>query len=351
MIYQLPSSKNFESQLKDKNTHLFILKNARGMQVALSDYGARIVSILVPDQKGNLRDVALGFDSIQKYYEADEQYHGVTAGRFANRIANGKFEINGSSYTLDQNNGINSLHGGVEGFHRRVWDRRMNQESYVEFYYVSKDGEEGFPGNLSVVVSYSLTDENEIIIKYRAESDQDTVINLTNHTYFNLNGEGNGDILNHHLQINSTEYLAVDEHQIPNAIIPVEGTAFDFREFKTIAQDIAANDEQLIAAKGYDHCFVNAVPISSPCASVFSPSSGIRMDVLTTEPGVQLYTGNWMTGNDIGKSGHKYLPYAGFCLETQHYPDSPNQPEFPTTSLKKGEVFTSETHFKFSIQK
>ncbi|WP_270089407.1 aldose epimerase family protein [Sphingobacterium sp. SYP-B4668] len=351
MTYSLPPSKNFESTLSNKNTHLVVLKNDRGMQVALSDYGARIVSILVPDRKGNLIDVALGFDSIQKYYEADEQYHGVTAGRFANRIANGRFELNGKTYTLAQNNGINSLHGGPEGFHRKVWDRRISYEAHAEFYYISKDGEEGFPGNLSVVVSYTLTSENKIIIKYRAQTDEDTVINLTNHTYFNLNGEGNGDILNHHLKINSTEYIAVDEHQIPSAILPIAGTAFDFSEFKTIAQDIRNEDHQLVAAKGYDHCFAVNTPISQPCASIFSPNSGVRMDVFTTEPGVQLYTANWMTGNDIGKSGHRYLAYTGFCLETQHFPDSPHQPEFPTTVLKKEEVFTSETHFSFSIEK
>jgi len=321
------------------------------MQVALSDYGARIVCILVPDRNGNLVDVALGFDTIQKYYKADEQYHGVTAGRFANRIANGEFELNGKTYSLVQNNGINSLHGGPEGFHCRVWDRRVNYEAHAEFYYVSKDGEEGFPGNVSLVVSYTLTPENAIVVKYRAQTDADTVINLTNHTYFNLNGEGNGDILNHHLQINAAEYIAVDEHQIPNAVIPVDGTAFDFRQFKTIAQDIREDDDQLTSAKGYDHCFVINTPISQACASVFSPTSGIRMDVFTTEPGVQLYTGNWMTGNDIGKSGHKYLAYTGFCLETQHFPDSPNQPDFPTTVLKKGEVFNSETHFTFSLEK
>jgi len=349
--YHLPSIHNFTSTVNEKNTHLIILKNTRGMQVALSDYGARIVSILVPDNKGKLTDVALGFSNIGLYYRADEQYHGVTAGRFANRIANGRFELNGKEYQLPINNGINCLHGGPEGFHKKIWDRRVSYESQAEFYLVSKDGEEGFPGNLNVSVTYTLTNDNEIIIKYRADSDEDTVINLTNHTYFNLNGEGSGDILSHQLKINSDAYLAVDENQIPIATVPVDGTPFNFKEFKSIAQDITANDEQLIAAKGYDHCFVNNSPISTACATAYAPKSGIRLDVFTTEPGVQLYTGNWMTGNDTGKSGNVYLPYAGFCLETQHFPDSPNQPDFPSTVLKAGEEFISETHFKFSLEK
>ncbi|UIR55367.1 galactose mutarotase [Sphingobacterium sp. SRCM116780] len=349
--YHLPSIHNFSSTINEKNTHLIVLKNTRGMQVALSDYGARIVSILVPDNKGNLIDVALGFGSIHRYYYADEQYHGVTAGRFANRIANGKFELNGKEFSLPINNGINCLHGGPNGFHKKIWDRRVSYESQAEFYLISADGEEGFPGNLNVSVSYTLTNENEIIIKYRADSDQDTVINLTNHTYFNLNGEGSGDILSHQLRIHADAYLAVDDYQIPCARVPVAGTAFDFQEFKSIAQDIIAPDEQLISAKGYDHCYIHNNPISQACATVYSPSSGVRLDVFTTEPGVQLYTGNWMTGNDIGKSGNTYLPYAGFCLETQHFPDSPNQPEFPSTLLKTGEEFISETHYKFSIEK
>ncbi|AIM35729.1 aldose epimerase [Sphingobacterium sp. ML3W] len=349
--YHLPSIHNFTSTVDEKNTHLIVLKNTRGMQVALSDYGARIVSILVPDNKGKLTDVALGFSNIGLYYRADEKYHGVTAGRFANRIANGKFELNGKTYSLPINNGINCLHGGPGGFHTKIWDRRVSYQSQAEFYLVSQDGEEGFPGNLNVSVTYTLTNDNEIIIKYRADCDQDTVLNLTNHTYFNLNGEGSGDILSHQLKINSDAYLAVDENQIPIATVPVEGTAFNFKEFKSIAQDIVADDEQLIASKGYDHCFVNNNPISTACATVYSPKSGIRLDIFTTEPGVQLYTGNWLTGNDIGKSGKAYLPYAGFCLETQHFPDSPNQPEFLSTLLKAGAEFISETHLKFSIEK
>lgn len=349
--YRIPSLHYFTSTKNEKNSHLFVLKNSRGMQVALSDYGARIVSILVPDNKGNLIDVALGFGSIHQYDKADEQYHGATVGRFANRIANGQFKLHDKVFTLPKNNGNNCLHGGDEGFHSKIWDRRVCQQDYVEFYYVSKDGEEGFPGNLNVSVTYTLTNENEIIIKYRADSDQDTVINLTNHTYFNLNGEGSGDILTHQLKINADHYLAVDANQVPIALVPVEGTAFDFRSSKSIAQDIAANEEQLILAKGYDHCFVNNNPISQACASVYAPKSGIRMDVFSTEPGVQLYTANWMTGNDIGKSGSKYLPYSGFCLETQHFPDSPNQVDFPSTLLKAHEEFHSETHYKFTIVK
>ena len=324
------------------------------MQVALTDYGARIVSILVPDKFGDLRDVVLGFDSIHGYLNADEKYHGATIGRYGNRIANGKFSLPDSDviYILAQNNSSNSLHGGPTGFHSRVWDRRVSFANKVDFYYVSQDGEEGFPGTLKVNVSYELTEENALKINYQAETDKTTVVNLTNHAYFNLNGEGHSDILQHKLHIPSDDFIAIDDKQIPlGQLFPVTATAFDFREAKKIVTDIASEDEQLTFGSGYDHTFVNKQPVSIPAATAYSEASGIQLDVLTTEPGVQFYTGNFLTGNDIGKSGGKYHSRTAFCFETQHYPDSPNQPQFPSTTLAPGELFNSETTYRFTIKK
>lgn len=352
MIYQLPETKKFEKQIAGKSTHLITLKNRSGMQVAFTDYGARIVSILVPDKNGNLTDVVLGFDSIDGYLEAKESYHGATIGRFANRIAQGKFTLDGQSYTLDQNNGPNSLHGGPTGFHNRVWDRQVSFKKIIDFSLVSEDGEEGFPGKLHVHVSYELTEDNEIIIKYKANTDKTTVINFTNHAFFNLNGEGNGDILSHLLQIPATQYLPIDANLIPlGTTAELRETAFDFTSPKKIAQDIGAAEEQISRGNGYDHNYINTAPISQPAATAHSESSGIVMQVFTTEPGLQFYSGNFLNGSDSGKSGNKYLQYSGFCLETQHYPDSPNQAHFPSVRIAPGETFTSQTSYKFSVCK
>lgn len=350
--FQHPQPKHFECSIDGMNTHLFSLQNRSGMQVYLTDYGARIVSILVPDQFGNLIDVALGFESIAKYQEADEQYHGASIGRFANRIANGQFRLDGQLFQLTQNNGSNSLHGGPKGFHSKVWDRQVSFKNRVDFYYVSPDGEEGFPGSVTVNIAYELSEENELIIKYKAESDKKTIINLSNHTYFNLNGEGRSDILNHILTLPATHYLPIDEQQIPFGFeAMVDGSAFDFRAGKRIADDIANLEEQLERGNGYDHTFVNNQPLSQPAATVLAKSSGIQLEVFTSEPGIQFYTGNALTGKDIGKSGVPYNARTGFCLEAQHYPDSPNQPNFPSVILEPGESFHSETRYKFSIKK
>lgn len=354
--YTLPKLADFDHKIADKKTHLFVLENDRGVRVALSDFGARIVSILVPDKNGDLVDVVLGFSSMEAYINAGEPFHGVTVGRFANRIANGRFTIDGEMYHVDPNNGPNALHGGVNGFHNQVWDSRVIYKEKADFYYVSADGEEGFPGTLSVMVKYRLTDDNELIISYRAETDKPTVINLTNHAFFNLNGEGNGDVLNHVLQIQADNYLPVDEHQIPTGVLaPVAGTPFDFTAPKPIQQDITQADEQLKKGNdGYDHNYVlnaNVIDTQHPAATILSPKTGICLDVLTTEPGLQLYTGNFLNGTDTGKQGNPYRKYGAFCLETQHFPDSPNQPEFPSTLLLPGQVFQSETRYRFSIVK
>ena len=349
--YKLPIAQGFEHKIDHKNTHLITLKNRAGMAIALTDYGARLVSALVPDKHGNLIDVVLGFDSIEGYLHAKEQYHGATVGRFCNRIAKGKFNLESKEYSLALNNGNNCLHGGIKGFHRKVWDRQVSFKKLVDFYYVSPDGEEGFPGELKTSVSYELTNENEIIIKFRGTTDAPTVLNLTNHAYFNLNGEGNGDVLNHLIQINSDEFLPIDENQIPiGKPESIEETAFDFRQAKTIAQDINAQDDQLEYANGYDHCYLNKQPISQAIASAYSKESGILLEVFTSEPSIHFYTGNFLA-DDLGKSGHRYLRYGGFCFEAQHYPDSPNHPDFPSVILNPGEVFQSEIRYKFSIQK
>ncbi len=354
--YTLPHPKDFEHQIDGKKTHLVILENNAGVRVALSDFGARIVSILVPDKTGKLVDVVLGFNSMQAYIQAGEPFHGVTVGRFANRIADGRFTIDGETYYVQPNNGPNALHGGANGFHNQVWDRRVVYKEKADFYYVSADGEEGFPGRLSVMVKYRLTDDNELVISYRAETDKPTVINLTNHAFFNLNGEGNGDVLNHVLQINADKYLPVDRVQIPTgALAPVAGTPFDFTSPKPIQQDISLADEQLERGNGgYDHNYVlhaGVMDTQHPAATIFSPLTGIRLEVLTNEPGLQFYSGNFLNGTDTGKKGKPYEKYGAFCLETQHFPDSPNQSSFPSTLLLPGQVFQSETKYRFSIVK
>lgn len=349
----LPQKQSFEKTIFQKNTHLFVLRNTNGAYLALTDYGARVVSILIPDKYGNLTDVALGYNNIDSYLNSAEPYFGATIGRYANRIANGQFELNGKKYILTKNNNSNSLHGGPEGFHHKVWDRRLSfQRNTIDFYLFSPDGEEGFPGDLRVHVNYTLTDDNEIIITYRAQANKDTILNLTNHTYFNLNGEGKESILNHKLKINSPSYLPINNNMIPlGAKEFVHNTAFDFRKYKAIGKDIGSSDEQLKIANGYDHTYINTLNISSAIAEVFSSKSGILMEVFTSEPGVQLYTGNFLESKENGKSGTPYDQYSGFCLETQHYPDSPNQVNFPSTILKKDEEFHSKTIYKFSLKR
>lgn len=354
-LYKLPKGDQFEHQVSGKSTHLMTLENNRGMKVALSDYGARIIGLIVPDKAGNPTDVVLGFDSIRGYLAAGEPYHGATVGRFANRIANGVFTIGNETFTIQPNNGPNALHGGVKGFHTQVWDRRVVYREKVDFYYVAADGEEGFPGRLSVMVKYRLTDNNELVITYRAETDKPTIINLTNHAFFNLSGEGNSDVLDHVLSIAADQYLPCDEYQVPTGeLADVAGTPFDFTSAKPIGKDIRQSDEQLRIGHGYDHNYVlrpETVTAGASVATVVSPITGIRMDVHTTEPGVQLYTGNFMTGKDVGKQGERYSKHSAFCLETQHFPDAPNRPEFPSTLLQPGQVFHSETRYRFSVVK
>lgn len=350
-VYKLPDPTAFLDKKNQKNTHLITLTNRTGMQIALTDYGARLVSALVPDKYGNLIDVVLGFDTINGYLHAKEAYHGATIGRYGNRIADGKFNLQGKEYTLAQNNGNNALHGGINGFHNQVWDRQVSFNKIVAFYHVSPDTEEGYPGELKTTVSYELTNDNQIIIKYRATTNASTIINLTNHAYFNLKGEGVGNILDHEFQIHSNQFLPIDKHQIPTGKIrDVDGSPFDFRQTVILNDRVKNEDEQLEFAQGFDHTFINKQPIDQAIASAYAPASGIVLEAFTSEPGLHFYSGNFLS-DDIGKSGKTYASHSGFCFESQHYPDSPNQPHFPNVTLHPGEVFESETRYKFTIRK
>jgi aldose 1-epimerase len=348
--------KVFGTTTDGKTAELYTLKNKSGMQVSITNFGATVVSIVVPDKAGKMADVALGYDTLDGY-ELNKNYLGVLVGRYGNRIAHGQFSIDGATYTLAKNNGDNSLHGGIKGFNKALWtasDVSKGGEPAVEMKYVSQDGEEGYPGNLSVTVVYTLTNKNELKIDYSATTDKKTVVNLTNHTYFNLAGQGNGDILKQALMINADRFTPVDSGLIPTGELKkVEGTPFDFRKATAIGARIDANDEQIKLGGGYDHNFVlnrkNATGLSL-AAKVMEPTSGRTMEVWTTEPGVQFYTGNFLDGSFQGKGGIAYQKRTAFCLETQHFPDSPNHPSFPTTLLKPGEKYHTTTVYKFGAK-
>jgi aldose 1-epimerase len=336
---------------------LYSLSNASGMQVKITNYGAIITSIIVPDRNGKSADVALGYHHLEQYMNAvDKPYFGAIVGRYGNRIAKGNFAIDGQVYSLAVNNGANHLHGGVIGFDKVVWKANPKQsENALELSYQAKDGEEGYPGNLDVKVIYTLGDDNSLNVDYRATTDKATPVNLTQHTYFNLKGEGEGTILDHELMLNAKKYTPVDETLIPTGDTPnVAGTPFDFTTAKPIGRDIGMPNEQLKFGKGYDHNFVldkgstpNGMTLA---ASVYEPTTGRTLEISTTEPGIQFYCGNFLDGRLKGKSGKAYVQRGGFCLETQHYPDSPNQPNFPPCILKPGEVYETTTVFKFGTK-
>ena len=334
---------------------LYTLANANGLVVTITNYGGTVVSLKTPDRHGKFADVVLGFDSLDGYL-GDEPYFGALVGRYGNRIAKGRFTLDGHEYHLAQNNNGNSLHGGLKGFDKRVWTARdisTKELPAVELTYLSKDGEEGYPGNLSVKVTYSLTPKNELKIDYTATTDKDTVLNLTNHSYFNLAGEGQGDILSHVMMINADRITPVDATLIPTGELKsIAGTPFDFRKPTAIGARINDNDEQLNFGKGYDHNFVlnhkgSALGLA---ARVTEPTSGRVLEVLTTQPGLQFYTGNFLDGTIHGKGGKVYGRRAAFCMETQHFPDSPNHPKFPSTELKPGERYQSTTVYRFSAE-
>jgi aldose 1-epimerase len=344
---------DFNKEVDGKPVRLFILKNTKGMEVSVINFGGKIVSIHVPDRNGKMTDVVLGKSNIDDYMNEQEPYFGAICGRTAGRIAKGVFELEGKKYNLAINNGPNNLHGGIKGFNSVVWDAEQPDEKTLKLSYLAKDGEEGYPGNLSATVIYKLTDANALEIDYKITTDQTTIHNLTNHSYFNLSGEGDPYIGDHVLQINADAYLPTNEVAIPyGKTEKVEGTPFDFRTPHTIGERIDEKDTQLIFGKGYDHPFDlckkdNALIV---CAKAVSPKTGIVLEILSTEPCIVLYTGNYLDGDFTGKNGHHYPQRSAFCLETQHFPDSIHQPDYPTTVLHPGETYESQTIFKFSTQ-
>ncbi len=349
---EMPFKKSdFEGIIDGKPTRAFTMENDNGMIVMLTNYGAKIISIYFPDKNGNPADVLLGFGSIEAY-QKNSASHGAVVGPFANRIANARFTIDDVTYDLPVNNGNACLHSGPDSWYRKVWDYEKNG-NVTTFSLTSKDGEFGFPGNKNVSVTYTLTNDNELIIDYKITTDKACFFNITNHSYFNLRGEGNGDILNHVLVINADKATPVDAGMIPTGEIKdIRGTELDFTEPHTIGERIDADNELLKFGSGYDFNYVinKKEGELALAASVYEPESGRCMEVYTTEPGVQLYSGNHLKGNEIGKSGVAYTKRTGFCLETQHFPDSPNQPDFPTTLLQPNEEFNSTTIYKFLIK-
>ncbi len=343
----------FSKQIDGKDTILCVLSNSKGAELTITNYGAKIVSLVVPDRDGKPTDVVTGHNSIDEYTISEEPYFGAICGRFGNRIAKGCFVLDSVTYDkLAINNGPNNLHGGIKGFNSVVWDIVKADEQMITLHYVAADGEEGFPGELDTTVSYELTDDNEVVITYQAATSKPTVLNLTNHSYFNLSGAGDPYIGDHLLTINADYYLPTDNTAIPyGPKEQVEGTPMDFRTPFAVGARINDDFEQLVFGKGYDHTFILNKEGSemSFCARCESPKTGIVMETYTTEPGVQLYTGNWMTGNFAGKNGQRYPERAALCLETQHFPDSPNKPEYPSTVLRPEETFRSQTIFKFSV--
>jgi len=343
----------FEKNVDGKQTGLYILTNKNGCEVAVTNYGAKIVSLMVPDKNGTLTDVVTGHQTIDDYLTSEEPYFGAVCGRVANRIAKGKFTLDGKEYTLAINNGPNHLHGGIKGFNAVVWDVKEISDNAIELFYLSIDGEEGYPGNLSVTVTYVLTDDNALDIYYEAETDKPTILNLTNHSYFNLSGAGDPYIGDHILKLIADEYLPTDETAIPyGKPEPVFGTPMDFTVPHAIGERIDDDFQQLIFGNGYDHNYIinkeneDEYVFAGVCES---PKTGIKMEIFTSQPGIQLYTGNWMTGNFVGKNGQRYPKRSAVCFETQHYPDSIHHPEYPSVVLRPGEIFRSRTTYKFVV--
>ena len=348
----LPSA--FESQIDGKENNLYIMKNANGMEVCVINYGARIVSVMVPDKEGKLQDVVLGFDNIDGYLNNENNF-GAAIGRYGNRIAKGKFNLDGVDYQLTINNGENSLHGGTTGFDFQMFDITQTDGATLECTLLSADGDNGYPGNLNVKMTYKLTDDNAIDISYEAETDKPTLVNLTNHSYFNLSGDPNNTILDHVLFMDCDFYTPVDEALIPSGKIEkVAETPMNFTSPTAIGARIDDTTfEQLKFGNGYDHNWVFNKPgeLSNIACRAVCPSTGIVLEIYTIEPGIQFYTGNFLDGTVTGKKGIAYQQRAAFCLETQHFPDSPNQTNFPSTVLRPGEKYASKCIYKFGVDK
>ena len=335
-----------------KEVHLLTLTNKAGNVIRLTNFGAKITWIEVPDRNGGKDNITFGYDTFEGTISGDMSF-GSVVGRYANRIANGKFNLDGVEYNLPVNNGPNTLHGGPAGWHSVVWETEVLKDSEVpavRFTYVSPDMEEGFPGTMNVEIIYTWTDNNEIIMDYKCTTDKKTVLNITNHAYFNLHGAGNGDILDHELTMKASAFTPVDSVMIPTGEIrPVAGTPLDFTTPHTIGERIGENYEQLILGRGYDHNYVldNIEPVD---VTVYDPTTGRVLEVITDQPGMQLYTGNFLDGTKIGHGVKPYTFRSGFCLESGHYPDSPNHAEFPTTILNPGETYKTQTIYRFSVR-
>lgn len=346
-------TKNFDTIIDGKKVNLFWIEN-QGIKAAFTNYGGRLVGLWVADKNGKPTDVVVGMNSAAGFKNATEPYFGATIGRVGNRIAKGKFTLDGKEYQVPLNNGKNALHGGVKGFQDVVWDAVKTNESTLVFSYVSPDGEQGFPGNLKVKVTYTIADDNSVKMEYEATTDKTTVVNLTNHAFFNLNGEGSGTILNHELQIYANEFTPVDEGLIPNGELKaVKNTPFDFTSKHTIGERIETKDEQLKFGKGYDHNYVlNGTKKNglNHAATISGDKSGIVMDIFTQEPGLQFYSGNFMQSKNTFKSGSKDDFRTAFALETQHFPDAPNQPKFAPIVLKPGQKYHTVSYYQFSVK-
>lgn len=340
----------FVGEKGGKATALYTLTNANGMEVCITDFGGRLVSVMVPDRDGNLTDVILGFDNIKDYMTVPSDF-GASIGRYANRIAGGTFELDGETVVLNQNDGVNCLHGGAEGWQYQVYDAELLDPQTLQLTIESEDGHMGFPGNVTAVVTYRLTDDNAIDITYSGTTDKPTVLNMTNHAYFNLSGNHGVEGTDMVLYVNADTFTPADARLIPTGEMrPVEGTPFDFRTPKAIGQDINQDDEQLVLGNGYDHNWVlnTAGDITKLAVSVYSPATGILLEEYTDQPGVQVYTGNFLTGMIAGKHGVKYPKRASVCIETQLYPNSPNMPQWPSATLRPGETYTHRCIYKFS---
>jgi aldose 1-epimerase len=350
----MTGNKKLYGKLPDgKEVYSFTLRNKNNVELSVINYGGIITRLIVPDKNGVMEDVVLGFDTLDEYVKLNKSYFGAIIGRYGNRISDGKFSLDGKTYTLAQNNGAQHLHGGRKGFDKAFWNIEPIEDAAGEtlrLTYTSKDMDEGYPGNLDVTVFYTLTDDNKVIIRYKATTDKKTVVNLTSHSYFNLTGNCKRDVLDHQVEIVASEFVPIEKTLIPSGELRlVKNTAFDFLEPHTIGARINSDDEQLVIAGGYDHTFVLKGNKAIVAATVLEPSTGRAMEVYTSEPGVQFYTGNFLDGAK-GKNGTQYHKRFGFCLETQHFPDSPNKPSFPNVVLNPGEVYTSETIYHFFVR-
>jgi aldose 1-epimerase len=347
-------TKNFDTIIDGKKVGLYWIEN-KGIKAAFTNYGGRLIGLWINDKNGKSTDVVVGMNSAKGFKTSTEPYFGATIGRVGNRIGNGKFILEGKQYQVPLNNGKNALHGGVKGFQDVVWNAEKTNENILVFTYVSPDGEQGFPGNLSVKVTYTITDDNSVQMEYEATTDKTTIVNLTNHAFLNLNGEGSGTILNHELHIYANEFTPVDEGLIPSGELkPVKNTPFDFTSKHTIGERIETKDEQLKFGKGYDHNYVlNGTKKNglNHAATISGDKSGITLDIFTQEPGLQFYSGNFMQSKNTFKSGAKDDFRTAFALETQHFPDAPNQPKFAPIVLKPGEKYHTVSYYQFSVKK